>query len=93
MKKYGRTDDNQTSIVRSLRKAGCSVLSLAEIGGGCPDLLVFRRSTGLLYMLEVKDGDKFPSQRKLTPHQVKFHQDWPAHVVNNIDEALEAVGL
>jgi hypothetical protein len=93
MRRNAKVDDNQTSIVSALRKAGCSVLSLAAIGGGCPDLLVYRRSTGLLYMLEVKDGDKYPSQRKLTPHQVKFHKDWPVHVVNNLDEALEACGI
>jgi hypothetical protein len=94
MKRYGKVDDNQVSIVRGLRKAGASVLSLASVGGGCPDLLVYRRSTGLLYMLEVKDGDnKYPSQTKLTPHQVKFHKDWPVHVVNNLDEALEACGI
>ena len=93
MKKYGRTDDNQTRIVRDLRQAHCRVMSLAAIGGGCPDLLVYRPTTGLLYMLEVKDGDKVPSRRKLTPHQVKFHEDWPVHVVKDIDEAFEAVGL
>ena len=93
MKKYGKVDDNQTRIVRDLRQAHCRVLSLAAIGGGCPDLLVYRPTTGLLYMLEVKDGDKFPSQRKLTPHQIQFHKDWEVHVVNNTDEALKACGL
>ena len=44
-------------------------------------------------MLEIKDGAKFKSQRKLTKHQVKFHQEWPVIVVNNINEALIAVGL
>jgi hypothetical protein len=93
VKKYGKVDDNQTRIVRDLRQAHCRVMSLAAIGGGCPDLLVYRPATGLLYMCEVKDGDKFPSQRKLTPHQVKFHADWPVHVVNNSTEALIAVGV
>jgi hypothetical protein len=36
----GKTDANQTPIVRELRKAGCSVQSLADIGKGCPDILV-----------------------------------------------------
>jgi hypothetical protein len=93
MKKFGRTDENQISIVRGLRKAGCGVLSLASFGGGCPDLLVYRRTTGLFHLLEVKNEDKYPSQRKLTPAQVKFHAIWPVSVVNNIDEALEAVGI
>ena len=93
MKKYGRTDDNQARIVRDLRQAHCRVLSLASVGGGCPDLLVYRPATGLLYMLEVKDGDKYPSQQKLTPHQVLFHEEWPVHKINSIEQALIAVGI
>ena len=91
MKKYAKIDDNQREIVSALRSAGCHVLSLATVGNGCPDLLVLRADT--LYMLEVKDGSKYASQRQLTPHQIKFHQDWPVHVVNDELEALQAVGL
>jgi Holliday junction resolvase len=91
MKKYGRIDQNQISIVRHLREAHCRVLSLAALGQGAPDLLVQRN--GVLYLLEVKDGSKFKSQRKLTRHQIQFHKDWVVHVVNNTDEALEAVGI
>jgi Holliday junction resolvase len=93
MRKYGRTDENQTDIVQALRKAGCRCIDLSAVGNGCPDILAYRNSTGLFYMLELKDGDKYPSQRKLTPHQVKFHEEWPVSVVKNIDEALQAVGL
>ena len=91
MRKYGKVDDNQASIVSDLRQAGCCVLSLAAVGQGCPDLLVYRHATGLLYLLEVKDGDKYPSQRKLTPDQVEFHKVWPVYVVKNTDEAFEVV--
>ena len=91
MRRNARIDANQISIVRDLRYAGCNVLSLAAVGQGCPDLLVHR--AGQLFMLEIKDGAKFKSQRKLTKHQVKFHQEWPVIVVNNINEALIAVGL
>jgi Holliday junction resolvase len=91
MKKFGRTDDNQKEIVKTLKKAGCNILSLAAMGGGVPDLLVQR--AGVLYLLEVKDGSKSPSRRKLTPHQIKFREDWIYFVVNDIDEALKAVGI
>ena len=91
MRYAARIDDNQISIVRALRKAGCRVLSLAAVGKGCGDLLVNR--AGVLYLLEIKDGDKYPSQRKLTPHQIKFHQEWDVHVVNDISQALIAVGV
>lgn len=93
MRRNAKVDDNQQEIVRCLRQAGCNVLSLAAVGQGCPDLLVYRHATGLLYMLEVKDGDKPPSRQRLTPHQVKFHETWPVKVVKNIDEAFIAVGI
>jgi hypothetical protein len=81
MRRNAKVDDNQASIVRALRSAG----------KGCPDLLVYRADT--LSLLEIKDGSKIPSRRKLTPLQVEFHKQWPVHVVNDIDEALKAVGL
>ena len=89
MKKYGRIDANQHEIAAGLRKVGCEVLSLAAMGNGCPDLLV--NHAGQLTILEVKDGDKPPSRQKLTPHQIKFKQRWPVHVVRNLDEAIQAV--
>jgi Holliday junction resolvase len=87
----GRVDANQVSVVKALRKAGCRVLSLANVGGGVPDLLVYR--AGVLTMLEIKDGNKFKSQQKLTSHQERFRVDWPVQVVNSIESALKAVGL
>ena len=98
-----RIDANQHAIVKTLRKAGCNVLSLAAVGNGCPDLLVYRRhkpdgtyrvvNPSRLYMLEIKDGNKPPSKRKLTPHQIKFRERWPVQVVCSEEEALRAVGL
>jgi Holliday junction resolvase len=86
-----RIDDNQKEIVRALRKSGVEVLSLAAVGQGCPDLLCFRADK--LFILEIKDGLKFRSKQKLTPHQTKFAKRWPVQVVNSIESALEAVGL
>lgn len=74
MRKIARRDANHAEIVKAFRKLGWSVLDLAQIGGGCPDLYVARpgRST----LVEVKDGAKPPSQRVLTPLQVKFRAEW-----------------
>ncbi len=91
MRRDAKIDDNQKSIVRTLRKAGASVLSLAAVGDGCPDLLVHR--AGTLYLLEVKDGSKSPSRRALTPLQIDFAKVFPVNVVRNEEEALKAVGL
>jgi hypothetical protein len=89
-----RTDDNHAEIVLELMAHGCDVLSLAAVGNGCPDLLAWSQWAGH-QLLEVKDGRKPPSARKLTPAQVKFHGRWkgPVHVVTCPAEALAAMGI
>lgn len=86
-------DANQSEIVDALRDAGCMVQPLHAVGQGVPDLLVSR--CGVNYLLEVKDGSKPPSERKLTADQVKWHGDWrgPVAVVHTVKEAFEAVGI
>lgn len=93
MRRAAKVDDNQREIVLALRAAGCSVLSLASIGRGAPDLLVGRGNAN--YALEVKDGKKSPSKRKLTPDEEAFHSGWRGHlvVVENVEDALKAVGV
>jgi hypothetical protein len=93
MRRASKVDANQAAIVSALRQVGCSVLPLHAVGQGCPDLLVAR--LGDMILLEVKDGDKPPSARKLTPDQVDFHASWRGRiaVVCNVREALEAVGI
>ena len=88
-----RIDANQPEIVAALRRVGASVQSLAGVGMGCPDLLVCFRNT--LYLIEVKDGKKRPSERKLTPWQEKWHMQWggPVYIANSADEALAVIGL
>lgn len=84
MTKYGRRDANHTSVVEALRGVGASVLILADVGDGCPDLLIGFRGTNLL--LEIKDGRKPPSKRKLTPAEQKFHANWRGTVYTVFDE-------
>jgi Holliday junction resolvase len=94
LRKYGRCDDNHSDIVKALRQAGCSVVSLAAVGDGVPDILVGREG-GKNYLLEIKDGTKPPSGKKLTQQQRYFFSIWKGHaaVVNDVYEALEAVGI
>lgn len=86
-----RVDRNQREIVEALRKAGCSVRSLAACGNGIPDLLV--GLAGKNFLMEVKDGDKAPSRRALTPAQKKFFRDWRGQIarVETVHDALDAV--
>ena len=92
MRRRAAVDANQSEIVAALRRVGASVVDLSAVGAGCPDLLAGYR--GVNYFVEIKDGDKFKSQRKLTPAQVQFHDNWRGQicVVETVDEALRAIG-
>jgi hypothetical protein len=91
MFRAARTDANQTEITKALRKIGCSVQLLHSVGRGCPDMLVGYK--GGNYLLEIKDGEKPESQRKLTPEQTIWHFDWKGQVavVNNVQEAIDTI--
>lgn len=96
MRRAAKVDSNHGEVVAALRAAGCGVLSLAAVGRGCPDLLVHSPKWPFTTVLiEVKDGSKPPSARKLTPDQEAFHAKWegPIWVVTTADQALEAMRL
>jgi hypothetical protein len=93
MRRAARVDQNQAAIVEALRACGASVQSLAAVGKGVPDLLVGLRTRN--YLIEVKDGSKPPSARKLTPDQVQWHTKWAGQVltVTSPDDALRQLDL
>lgn len=88
-----RIDGNHKEIVKSLREAGASVQSLADLGSGVPDILVGLR--GRNYIFEIKDWRQPPSKRKLTPDEKKWHQLWSGqvNVIETAAEALKIIGL
>lgn len=89
--KYGRTDANQSTIVDALRKIGATVEIISDLGDGRPDLLVGYR--GQNFLLEVKDGRKPPSARKLTPKEQTFFETWrgSVHIVYSEIDAVTLV--
>lgn len=91
MRYASNVDANQGDIVDALRAIGATVELLHRVGGGVPDLLVGYRGTN--HCLEVKDGSKAPSDRRLTPDQIRWHGAWRGrvHVVINTDEAIAVV--
>lgn len=94
VRRAAKTDANQAEIVKALRAAGATVQSLAAVGQGVPDLLVGIRGQTLL--MEVKDGKKPPSERRLTPDQMEWHGAWrggPLAVVDGVDAALRVLGV
>ena len=73
-----RTDANQSLIVSTYRDLFCSVTCTHELGDGFPDLVVGIPTSwgGSNELVEVKDGEKPPSKRKLTPDEQDFHDEW-----------------
>jgi hypothetical protein len=89
-----RIDANHEQVVLALRTAGATVQSLAAVGQGVPDLLVGFQGKTLL--MEIKDGNKTPSERRLTEPQLKWHGAWrggPLAVVDGVDAALRMLGV
>ena len=83
MRRAAKVDANQGAVVAALRAAGCSVQCLHAVGGGVPDLLVSRSlpfGRADTWLLEVKDGAKPPSERRLTPRQKEWHREWRGRV-------------
>jgi hypothetical protein len=83
-----RLDANHKKIVSGLRKRFMSVISLANVGDGCPDLLV--GYCGRTFLFELKSSSKFV----LTPSQDKLHFVWRGskiHIVTRLEEITEIV--
>lgn len=94
MPTYGRLDDNHAEIVDFLRSIpGVSVQSLASVAFGCPDLLIGYQDIN--YLAEVKDGRKPPSKRRLTPAEVKWHEDWTGQkaIIKSVEDAAALLGI
>jgi Holliday junction resolvase len=64
MRKASAVDANQSELVDALRKFGATVTPTHATGAGFPDLVVGYQ--GVNYLLEIKDGAKPASARKLT---------------------------
>ena len=87
MRRAARRDDNEKDIIKAMREAGAYVKVIND--EGLFDLLVSYRGETML--IEVKDGAKPPSARRLTDAEQKFHDEWPGdnlHIVNSVEEAL-----
>ena len=69
-----RRDSNHVEMGDYLRALGWSVLDLASLGDGCLDYAVSKPVFAAL--LEVKDGSKRPSARKLTPKEQQVKDNW-----------------
>ena len=72
-RRAARVDDNQAEIVKLFRALGWSVLIISQLKNCC-DIIVSKN--GRTVAVEIKDGNKPPSHRKLSDGEVKFRDNW-----------------
>lgn len=88
-----KIDDNQNLIVKQLRKCGVSVAITSMLGNGFVDLVLGFR--GRNYLIELKDGNKSASRKRLTEDEKQFHDSWNGQVnkAESFNEIALIIGL
>jgi len=91
MRRAAKVDSNHGVIRDAFRSMGCSVADTFQLGGGFPDMVV--AISGVNVLVEVKDGDKPPSARRLTKDEQEFRDGWggPYEIVETIEDAHRLV--
>lgn len=87
-----RVDSNQTAIKQALEAVGWYVHDTSGLGYGFADLVAAKG--GKLRLIEVKDGAKPKSARKLTQAEYDFFWSMreagvEVHLIESVDQALE----
>ena len=83
MRKYGKIDNNHNEIRQAFETIGFTVYSTSSLGGGYPDLSIYKR--GKMALVEVKSG-----KAKLTEAEKEFFHDWKdvTYSVRSIDDVI-----
>lgn len=94
MRRAARKDANHAAITATLTAVGAEVFETHQVPGLLDCLVAYR---GRLTWLEIKDGQKPPSERKLTPAEAETiarltRVGAPVAVVTDAESALRAIG-
>lgn len=84
-----RVDANQQEVIKCFRQFGCHVVTTHMVGKGFPDIVVSYK--GFTVLVEIKDGSKPPSKRKLTQQEAVFKgtfQGW-YEVVESVEDTCK----
>ena len=85
-----RTDANHSAVMRALRSCGWLAYDVSGTPGFF-DAVAVRR--GVVRFVEIKDGDKCPSARRLTHQQEKLHEYFAQFgatvvILTGVDDAI-----
>lgn len=72
-RRAAKVDDNQKEVVALFRKLGWYVLIISQLKNCC-DIVVSKNNVTIA--IEIKDGKKPPSSRKLSEGELKFKSEW-----------------
>lgn len=72
-RRAAKVDDNQKQVVALFRKLGWYVLIISQLKNCC-DIIVSKNK--ITIAIEIKDGKKPPSSRKLSEGELKFEREW-----------------
>jgi len=72
-RRAAKVDDNQKQVVTLFRKLGWYVLIISQLKNCC-DIIVSKND--ITIAIEIKDGEKPASKRKLSEGELKFKGDW-----------------
>ena len=91
MRLAAKKDDNHNEIVATFRALGCGWEDTYQLGGGFPDGLA--EINQLWVLVEIKDGAKPPSARKLTPDEADFYSRAraPVVIIETVDDVIRLV--
>jgi hypothetical protein len=94
MSKYAKKkDDNHNEIETEFKRLGCGVKDVHDLPNFVDIIICYKGQT---VMVEIKDGAKPPSARKLTSGEKRFSDEWIAKggkwaCIETIEQANELV--
>lgn len=92
MRRAARKDANHREIIRAFESMGASVIDVSDTPCGF-DILCGHG--GLCIAVEIKDGSKPPSARRLTANEKRVHERWTGgmRIVESVEDAIATVCL
>ena len=86
-----RVDANQQELVKVMRRLGCTWRSTHEIPGALDGIIGV---AGIDQRIEIKDGSKVPSARKLTTAEAEEIDMWRGRkpvIIESVEQLVELV--
>tara|TARA_R110000782_G_scaffold10953_1_gene33805 strand:+ start:53 stop:340 length:288 start_codon:yes stop_codon:yes gene_type:complete len=93
MIRAARKDSNHKEVVSAMEKIGASVIDLWQVKNAFDVLALYR---GKAFIIEIKDGAKPPSARKLTEGEIKCKNKVERagvdyHIIKSVQEAIDLI--